>query len=85
MFRRVRRRVQARSGDQDIEVEIEHGHAARAGAPPLLDRAPALGTTAAQRVPAEGAAPTLESGSTYFLVVLRDVAQPITRCLFVAP
>lgn len=40
---------------------------------------------AAQRVPAEGAAPTLESGSTYFLVVLRDVAQPITRCLFVAP
>lgn len=40
---------------------------------------------AAQRVPADGAAPTLESGSTYFLVVLRDVAQPITRCLFVAP
>jgi len=40
---------------------------------------------AAQRVPAEGAAPALVSGSTYFLVVLRDVAQPITRCLFVAP
>jgi hypothetical protein len=40
---------------------------------------------ATQRVPADGAAPTLESGRSYFLYVLRDVAQPITRCLFVAP
>ncbi|MCB9600536.1 MAG: proteinase inhibitor [Sandaracinus sp.] len=38
-----------------------------------------------QRVPAEGPAPTLQSGRSYFLYVQRDVAQPITRCLFVAP
>ena len=38
-----------------------------------------------QRVPAEGEAPALQSGRSYFLYVLRDVAQPITRCLFEAP
>lgn len=38
-----------------------------------------------QRVPADGAAPALTSGETYFLDVQRDLAQPITRCLFVAP
>jgi hypothetical protein len=32
-------------------------------------------------VPAAGAAPALAAG-TYYLVVLRDVYQPITRCLF---
>jgi hypothetical protein len=34
-----------------------------------------------QIVPAAGAAPSLNPG-TYYLVVLRDVYQPITRCLF---
>jgi hypothetical protein len=38
-----------------------------------------------QRVPAEGAAPALESGKSYYLHVLRDVAIPIARCLFIAP
>jgi hypothetical protein len=38
-----------------------------------------------QAVPASGAAPTLVSGTTYYLVVLRDVYQPIERCLFEAP
>jgi hypothetical protein len=36
---------------------------------------------ATQVVPAAGAAPALAAG-TYYLVVLRDVYQPITRCLF---
>ncbi|MCB9540404.1 MAG: proteinase inhibitor [Myxococcales bacterium] len=40
---------------------------------------------AVQRVPAAGAPPPLRSGETYFLYVLRDIAQPITRCLFTAP
>ena len=38
-----------------------------------------------QRVPSGGAPPALVSGETYFLDVQRDLAQPITRCLFVAP
>ncbi|MFK7985607.1 MAG: proteinase inhibitor [Sandaracinaceae bacterium] len=38
-----------------------------------------------QRVPTDGAPPALTSGETYFLDVQRDLAQPITRCLFVAP
>lgn len=38
-----------------------------------------------QRIPTVGAAPALESGRSYFLYVLRDVVQPITRCVFVAP
>jgi hypothetical protein len=37
-----------------------------------------------QRVPA-GAAPELQSGTTYYLYVLADVGIPVTRCLFVAP
>ncbi len=44
-----------------------------------------LPTGAVQRLPAEGAPPALTSGETYFLYVLRDIAQPITRCLFTAP
>lgn len=39
---------------------------------------------AAQRVPADGPAPTLTTGETYYLVVLRDVGLPLERCLFVA-
>ena len=35
-----------------------------------------------QRVPADGAPPTLEPGETYYRYVLRDIALPITRCLF---
>jgi hypothetical protein len=38
-----------------------------------------------QRVPADGEPPPLVSGETYFLYVERDLAQPITRCLFTAP
>ena len=39
-----------------------------------------------QRVPADGAAPSpLVSGQTYYLAVMRDLAQPITRCTFTAP
>ncbi|MCA9609544.1 MAG: proteinase inhibitor [Myxococcales bacterium] len=39
-----------------------------------------------QRVPADGVAPSpLVSGETYYLAVMRDIAQPITRCRFVAP
>lgn len=41
------------------------------------------GTT--QRWPAQGAAPALTSGQTYYLYVLADIYQPVTRCLFVAP
>lgn len=42
------------------------------------------GTT--QRVPADGSEPpALTSGETYYLAVMRDLAQPITRCLFIAP
>ncbi len=40
---------------------------------------------AVQRVPSDGAAPELTSGTTYYLAVMRDIAQPITRCLFTAP
>ena len=39
-----------------------------------------------QRFPAAGAAPEgLVSGQTYYLHVQRDLAFPVTRCLFVAP
>lgn len=38
-----------------------------------------------QRHPAAGAPPALVSGKSYYLYVLADVAQPNTRCLFVAP
>ncbi len=39
-----------------------------------------------QRVPTDGAEPpALSSGETYYLAVMRDLAQPITRCLFTAP
>jgi hypothetical protein len=39
---------------------------------------------AEQAWPADGAPPALETGETYYLYVLRDVYQPLTRCLFVA-
>lgn len=39
----------------------------------------------AQRAPAEGAPPALESGQTYYLYVMQDIAIPVTRCLFTAP
>ena len=38
-----------------------------------------------QVAPAAGAPPALVSGSDYYLYVLFDVAQPLTRCLFTAP
>jgi hypothetical protein len=38
-----------------------------------------------QRVPAAGAAPKLESGKRYYLYVLADIIQPLSRCLFTAP
>lgn len=45
-----------------------------------------LPSGAVQRVPADGSAPpALESGRTYYLAVMRDIAQPITRCTFSAP
>ncbi len=37
-----------------------------------------------QVVPEVGAPPALVSGETYYLYVLQDVYQPITRCLFTA-
>jgi len=37
-----------------------------------------------QRVPEVGAPPALVPGQTYYLAVMRDIAQPITRCLFTA-
>ncbi|MEZ4470725.1 MAG: proteinase inhibitor [bacterium] len=37
---------------------------------------------ARQRVPADGVAPALTPGETYYLYVLRDVGLPVTRCLF---
>jgi hypothetical protein len=40
---------------------------------------------AGQVVPAEAAAPVLQSGEQYYLVALRDIYQPLTRCLFTAP
>lgn len=40
---------------------------------------------ASQVVPADGPAPALQSGEQYYLVALRDIYQPITRCLFTAP
>lgn len=38
-----------------------------------------------QRLPASGQAPTLQSGQSYYLYVLKDIGVPITRCLFQAP
>lgn len=38
-----------------------------------------------QKVPAQGAPPALESGRTYYLYALADVAQPNSRCLFTVP
>ncbi len=38
-----------------------------------------------QRVPAAGAPPALEDGTTYLLYVLRDIGFPIARCLFTYP
>lgn len=40
---------------------------------------------ARQAYPEQGSAPTLTRGETYYLYVLADVYQPLTRCLFVAP
>jgi hypothetical protein len=37
-----------------------------------------------QRVPASGKPAALTAGKTYYLTVLRDIALPLTRCLFVA-
>ncbi len=48
--------------------------------PPLVyGEVPASAT---QRFPERGTAPTLISGASYYLYVLRDVAIPISRCLF---
>lgn len=45
-----------------------------------------VGDGQVQRVPADGSAPPeLVSGETYYLAAMRDLAQPITRCLFTAP
>jgi hypothetical protein len=38
-----------------------------------------------QRIPSQGAPPALVPGQTYYLYVLRDIAQPIARCLFDVP
>lgn len=38
-----------------------------------------------QKVPGSGAPPALVSGTTYYLYALKDIYQPLTRCLFVAP
>ncbi len=39
-----------------------------------------------QKFPATGAAPgALQSGKQYYLYVLADLIQPVTRCLFTAP
>ena len=38
-----------------------------------------------QQWPADGQAPALTSGESYFLYVLADVYVPLTRCLFTAP
>jgi hypothetical protein len=38
-----------------------------------------------QRIPETGQPSPLVSGDTYYLYALRDIAVPITRCLFVAP
>lgn len=37
---------------------------------------------ASQRVPADGDAPTLVPGETYYFVVLRDIILPLERCTF---
>lgn len=39
---------------------------------------------AAQAFPSSGAPPALTPGETYYLYVLRDIYQPLTRCLFTA-
>lgn len=39
-------------------------------------------STMFQRVPAQGEAPTLQTGKTYYLHVLADVIQPLKRCTF---
>lgn len=41
--------------------------------------------TAIQQFPREGTPSALVSGNQYYLYVLRDVAVPITRCLFTMP
>lgn len=38
-----------------------------------------------QRFPNEGPPANLTSGKLYYLYVNRDVFQPMTRCLFIAP
>ena len=38
-----------------------------------------------RKVPKEGDAEALESGKKYYLYVMKDIANPITRCLFQAP
>lgn len=38
-----------------------------------------------QGFPREGAPPALESGKTYYLYVMLDMAFPVTRCLFTYP
>jgi hypothetical protein len=42
-------------------------------------------TTAIQQFPREGMPSALVSGNQYYLYVLRDIAIPITRCLFTMP
>ena len=38
-----------------------------------------------QRFPASGPPAALTSGKTYYLYVLADIIQPLTRCTFTAP
>lgn len=55
---------------------------------PPLDRGVPYGSVpegAVQRVPADGPAPELTSGETYYLYVMADVGVPMSRCLFTAP
>jgi len=42
-----------------------------------------LPTGTSQAFPSNGAPSPLETGKTYYLYVLADIAQPITRCTFV--
>jgi hypothetical protein len=42
-----------------------------------------LPTGTSQAFPSNGAPAPLEAGKTYYLYVLADIAQPITRCTFV--
>lgn len=55
---------------------------------PAVDSGIAYGSVpegATQMVPVDDEAPTLQRGQRYYIVALRDVYQPVTRCLFTAP